>query len=153
MKGVVVLLSIALLGTAWSSCVLRFDDASKECAEPYGYTDRQVFEFFYSGYKSKDAPNLHLFVECSWRKWGFLNENGDINYQAIKNTKIPLTNLLGICDDAPVASPKYATAFVDSVDQCEREAPDHLRAETIRSCIAQRWKEHVDSARMEVLGS
>ncbi|KAF5286435.1 hypothetical protein FQR65_LT12616 [Abscondita terminalis] len=149
MKSVVVLISIAFLGSAWASCVLRFDNVSKECAEPYGYTDRQVFEYFYSGYKSKDAPNLNLFVECLWRNWGFLKENGDINYQAIKDTKMSLTNLLGICDDQPIASPKYLTAFVDSVDQCEREAPDHVRAETIRSCIALRWKEHVDVARKE----
>ena len=55
-----------------------------------------------------------------------------------KNNKISLVNLAGICDDS-ASSP--ANAFIESVNQCERETPSHVRAETIRSCIAQRFIE------------
>ncbi|KAF5286437.1 hypothetical protein FQR65_LT12618 [Abscondita terminalis] len=77
MKTAQVLILFGFLESVWCSCYFSFDKESKECAQPYGFKEIQVFEYLNSGYNSTEAPNVNSFVECLWRKWGFLNDNGE----------------------------------------------------------------------------
>ncbi|KAF5304554.1 hypothetical protein FQA39_LY09605 [Lamprigera yunnana] len=139
MKAITVVLIFGLFSGALGSCQYVLDKAGEECAKPYGFTSPQVFDFFFRGYTSKEAPSVNLFVECLWKKWGFLNDNGVINYRNIKKTNISAFQITGECLDVFHGPP--GNAFNDAVEDCRMNAPADIRAETIRSCITTRYRE------------
>lgn len=134
----VLILFFATIFGVHGLCFFKFDDASRECAQPYGYDSKQVLKHYIQGYSSEEAPNFNLFVECVWKKWGYLNSDSSINYDAIKSKKIDLFTSFAICDD--IKGINSEQAFVNAVDNCKNGAPSHVRAETIRYCITEHFR-------------
>ncbi|KAF5277874.1 hypothetical protein FQA39_LY06026 [Lamprigera yunnana] len=142
MKAIGVLFIFGFFTGALGSCAFILDENGKECADPHKFTSDQILRFYHSGYSSTEAPIINLFVECLWKKWGFLDNNGNIKYDNIKNTDISVFFITGVCEDTHL-SPK--SVFVAAVEDCRINAPVHVRAETIRSCISQRYKEFLQN--------
>ncbi|KAF5286433.1 hypothetical protein FQR65_LT12614 [Abscondita terminalis] len=123
-----------------NGCVFEFGKNEKECAMALKYTAEKVLKYYNKGYPEEEENNFSLFVECVWHRWKFLDQKGNIKYNAIKNTHNKYFHVTGICDDVPLSTAERAKLFKEAVDQCEREARADYRAETARACIARHYK-------------
>ena len=86
----ILLVITCIIAEVFSSCALILDEHEEECAKTNKLSQDKVMELYNIYYSSADAPIINSYVECVWKKWGFLNGNV-INYDAIRKKQQDIT--------------------------------------------------------------
>ncbi|KAF2889227.1 hypothetical protein ILUMI_16946 [Ignelater luminosus] len=110
---------LAEAGTWWISeafWIFRFTKGEKECIEQLGADEDKIKNLYLRYSAPEDDTQFNNFMECVWKKLEFLTENGDINYEKLKNS----TYVLGkIGEDNPEVFSKFGKFAFDAASKCE----------------------------------
>ncbi|KAF2900130.1 hypothetical protein ILUMI_06048 [Ignelater luminosus] len=144
----IVIYSLFLMTTivqvSKTKLIVGLTEEEKECVKQLGEDENRIQNLYFGYASPENDAQFNRFVECVWKKLGFITENGDINYENLKNS-YQITGKLGI--DDPVLS-AHADKFVfQAVSKCESN-PDSLKADStaqmavkIQNCISKNFNE------------
>ncbi|KAF2894709.1 hypothetical protein ILUMI_11469 [Ignelater luminosus] len=146
MKTVVcnLLLIVTILQVLEAFREFHFSKEEKECIEQVD-ADADRIQDLYSRYTTpENDTQFNHFTECLWQKLEFLTENGDINYEKLKNS-YRLDERLG--EDNPKVLSNAKMLVFDAVTKCESNH-NSLKADTpaktavkVQNCIADNFAE------------
>ncbi|KAF2894708.1 hypothetical protein ILUMI_11468 [Ignelater luminosus] len=137
-----LLLIIAVVQVLEAFRVFSFNDEEKECIKQSG-ADADRIQHLYSRYATpENDTQFNHFTECLWKKSDFLTENGDINYEKLKNF-YRIDARLG--EDNPTVLRDAKKLVFDAVTKCESNH-DSLKSDTpaktavkVQNCIADNF--------------
>ncbi|KAB0791929.1 hypothetical protein PPYR_11473 [Photinus pyralis] len=133
---------LGVLFTVNSTCVNVLDTSEQACANEFGLDANSVLEHYVN--HVEDA-NFAKYLDCVWKGWEWMNENGDILFDNVKKSNHLPWRISRKCDDMPHLTKAMRQRFLNSVNYCEGSKLEPLNAFSLRKCIAQNY----DSAQLD----
>ncbi|KAF5277871.1 hypothetical protein FQA39_LY06023 [Lamprigera yunnana] len=144
MSPVTFVVLCSFLATINCDCSNEFDAVEEECGKLYNLNPSHVFYYFTRGYYHLDANKVNGFVNCTWRKWNFLDANGKIDYTQIKRDSAIVWKFARFCPDLVINIKDYQDAFLRATYDCEANSL-LVTPESVRSCITESYEKYIEN--------
>ncbi|KAB0798758.1 hypothetical protein PPYR_06638 [Photinus pyralis] len=140
---ITIFIALLIVAKIRADCVIDFDIVEKGCAKPLDLSPTIVFYYLTRGYAYVDVPKVQDFVTCTWRKWGYENLDGSLNYDKMRSDKMLPWKLARHCNEFPEEYKAFESAFRKTVTDCERKPPPSPTAEGTRLCINSNYTKYI----------
>ncbi|KAF2894703.1 hypothetical protein ILUMI_11463 [Ignelater luminosus] len=144
MYGLFILITI--LQVLETRRIIQFTNEEKECMKQLNADQDRIQGQYFQYVTPEDDTQFNNFVNCVWNKLGFLDVNGDINYEKLKNS-YKIDGRIG--EDNPTVLRDAKKLVFAAVSKCESNH-DSLKADTpaktavkVQNCIANNFNEAI----------